>query len=111
MPRSVSKTASSDGPSRHFKSHGALLFGLLASLRPAALVTGMAQRGDLGQEAEVRSVDPHVNGSPVITYEAIRPIEKAYFQGTIYLRLELVGLERVAAAAGSAGYAATRAKA
>jgi hypothetical protein len=44
----------------------------------------MAQRGDRGQEAEVRSVDPDVNGSPVITYEAIRPMEKAYFQGTIY---------------------------
>ncbi|MBI4610037.1 MAG: MMPL family transporter [Candidatus Rokubacteria bacterium] len=33
---------------------------------------------------EVRSVDRDVTGSPVITYEAIRFMEKAYFQGAIY---------------------------
>lgn len=33
---------------------------------------------------ELRSVDPDVTGSPIITYEAIRLMEKAYLQGTIY---------------------------
>jgi hypothetical protein len=33
---------------------------------------------------DLRSVDPDVTGSPIITYEAIRLMEKAYFQGTIY---------------------------
>ncbi|MFQ5520971.1 MAG: MMPL family transporter, partial [Candidatus Methylomirabilia bacterium] len=33
---------------------------------------------------ELRSVDPDVTGSPVITYEATRLMEKAYLQGTIY---------------------------
>jgi hopanoid biosynthesis associated RND transporter like protein HpnN len=33
---------------------------------------------------ELRSVDPDVTGSPVITYEAIRLMERAYLQGTIY---------------------------
>ena len=33
---------------------------------------------------ELRSVDPDVTGSPVISYEAIRYMEKAYFQGTVY---------------------------
>jgi hopanoid biosynthesis associated RND transporter like protein HpnN len=33
---------------------------------------------------EVRTVDPNVTGTPVITYEAIRLMEKAYFQGTLY---------------------------
>lgn len=34
--------------------------------------------------AELRSVDPDVTGPPVIRHEAIRLMEKAYFQGTIY---------------------------
>ncbi|MBI4588368.1 MAG: MMPL family transporter [Candidatus Rokubacteria bacterium] len=33
---------------------------------------------------ELRSVDPDVTGSPVITYEAIGLMEKAYLQGTVY---------------------------
>jgi predicted RND superfamily exporter protein len=33
---------------------------------------------------ELRSVDPDVTGSPVITYEAIRLMERAYLQGTAY---------------------------
>ncbi|MBI4240770.1 MAG: MMPL family transporter [Candidatus Rokubacteria bacterium] len=33
---------------------------------------------------ELRSVDPDVTGPPVITYEAIRLMEKAYLQGTAY---------------------------
>jgi hopanoid biosynthesis associated RND transporter like protein HpnN len=39
---------------------------------------------------ELRSVDPDVTGPPVITYEAITLMEKAYFQGTAYAFL-LVG--------------------
>ncbi|HUO64773.1 MAG TPA: hypothetical protein VMT97_13755, partial [Terriglobales bacterium] len=33
---------------------------------------------------ELRSVDPDVTGAPIITYEAIRYMERAYYQGTIY---------------------------
>jgi uncharacterized protein len=33
---------------------------------------------------ELRSVDPDVTGAPVITYEAIGYMERAYYQGTIY---------------------------
>jgi predicted RND superfamily exporter protein len=39
---------------------------------------------------DLRSVDPDVTGAPVITYEAIRYMERAYYQGTIYAFL-LVG--------------------
>ena len=34
--------------------------------------------------SELRSVDPDVTGSPVITYEAIRLMERGYVQGTLY---------------------------
>ena len=40
---------------------------------------------------DLRSVDPDVTGAPVITYEAIRYMERAYYQGTIYAFL-LVGI-------------------
>jgi len=33
---------------------------------------------------ELRTVDPNVTGSPIITYEAIRLMERAYLQGTVY---------------------------
>ena len=33
---------------------------------------------------ELRSVDPEVTGAPIITYEAIGFMERAYYQGTIY---------------------------
>ena len=33
---------------------------------------------------ELRTVDPDVTGSPIITYEAIRLMERAYLQGTVY---------------------------
>ena len=33
---------------------------------------------------ELRSVDPAVTGSPVITYEATRLMERGYLQGTVY---------------------------
>ncbi len=33
---------------------------------------------------EIRSVDPDVTGTPVISYESLRLMEKAYRQGTIY---------------------------
>jgi len=39
---------------------------------------------------ELRSVDPEVTGSPVITYEATVLMERAYLQGTVYAFL-LVG--------------------
>ncbi len=41
---------------------------------------------------ELRSVDPDVTGSPIITYEAIRLMERAYLQGTIYAFLVVGGL-------------------
>ena len=34
--------------------------------------------------ADLRSVDPDVTGTPVITYEAIRLMERAYKQGTVF---------------------------
>ena len=34
--------------------------------------------------AELRTVDPAVTGTPIITYEAIRLMERAYKQGTAY---------------------------
>ena len=39
---------------------------------------------------ELRSVDPDVTGAPIITYEAIRLMERSYVQGTAYA-LVLVG--------------------
>ena len=36
---------------------------------------------------ELRSVDPDVTGSPIITFEAIRLIERAYVEGTLYALL------------------------
>jgi predicted RND superfamily exporter protein len=33
---------------------------------------------------QLRRVDPEVTGTPVITYEAIRLMERAYIQGTLY---------------------------
>ena len=41
---------------------------------------------------ELRSVDPDVTGSPVITYEAIRLMERAYVQGTAYAFILVTGL-------------------
>jgi uncharacterized protein len=40
---------------------------------------------------ELRSVDPDVTGAPIITYEAIGHMERAYYQGTIYAFL-VVGM-------------------
>jgi predicted RND superfamily exporter protein len=40
---------------------------------------------------DLRSVDPDVTGAPIITYEAIGYMERAYYQGTIYAFV-LVGL-------------------
>jgi uncharacterized protein len=40
---------------------------------------------------ELRSVDPDVTGAPIITYEAIGHMERAYYQGTIYAFL-VVGI-------------------
>ncbi len=41
---------------------------------------------------ELRSVDPAVTGPPIITYEAIRFMERAYLQGTIYAFVLVAGL-------------------
>jgi hopanoid biosynthesis associated RND transporter like protein HpnN len=42
--------------------------------------------------AELRTVDPLVTGSPVTSYEASRMMEKAYFEGTFYAVLLVLGL-------------------
>jgi uncharacterized protein len=34
--------------------------------------------------SDLRSVDPDVTGTPVITYEALKLMERAYLQGTVY---------------------------
>jgi hypothetical protein len=44
---------------------------------------------------ELRSVDPGVTGSPVISYEASRLMETAYFQGTLYAALLVMLLAAV----------------
>ena len=41
---------------------------------------------------ELRSVDPAVTGSPVITYEATRLMERGYLQGTVYAFILVGGL-------------------
>ena len=41
---------------------------------------------------ELRSVDPDVTGSPVITYEATRLMERGYRQGTVYAFVLVAGL-------------------
>jgi uncharacterized protein len=42
--------------------------------------------------AELRTVDPDVTGTPIITYEAIRLMERAYKQGTLYAIILVSGL-------------------
>src|SRR2546430_15824108 len=42
------------------------------------------REGALRFITELRSVDPDVTGTPVITFEAIRFMERSYQQGTIY---------------------------
>ncbi len=44
---------------------------------------------------ELRSVDPDVTGTPVITYESIRLMEKAYHQGTVYAFVLVAALSAV----------------
>ncbi|MBI3635453.1 MAG: MMPL family transporter [Candidatus Rokubacteria bacterium] len=41
---------------------------------------------------ELRSVDPDVTGTPIITNEAIRLMERAYVQGTVYAILLVAGI-------------------
>jgi uncharacterized protein len=41
---------------------------------------------------ELRSVDPDVTGTPIITYESIRLMEQAYLQGTVYALVLVSGL-------------------
>jgi uncharacterized protein len=41
---------------------------------------------------ELRSVDPDVTGSPIITYEAMRLMERGYRQGTAYAFILVAGL-------------------
>jgi hopanoid biosynthesis associated RND transporter like protein HpnN len=42
--------------------------------------------------SELRSVDPGATGSPVISYEAGRMMERAYFEGTLYALILVVAL-------------------
>jgi hypothetical protein len=42
--------------------------------------------------AELRAIDPEVTGTPIITYEAISLMERAYRQGTLYAVLLVIGL-------------------
>lgn len=44
---------------------------------------------------QVRTVDPGVTGSPVISYEASRLMEKAYFYGTLYAAVLVTALSAV----------------
>jgi predicted RND superfamily exporter protein len=42
--------------------------------------------------AELRTVDPEVTGAPVIAYESIRLMKRAYLEGTVYATLVVIGL-------------------
>jgi hopanoid biosynthesis associated RND transporter like protein HpnN len=42
--------------------------------------------------ADLRTVDPQVTGTPIITHEAIRLMERAYKQGTLYAIVLISGL-------------------
>jgi predicted RND superfamily exporter protein len=42
--------------------------------------------------AELRQVDPDITGTPIITFEAIRLMERAYRQGTVYAIVLVAGL-------------------
>jgi ABC-type transporter MlaC component/preprotein translocase subunit SecF len=66
---------------------------LLLQISPAVNIwtrEGMQQFVD-----EVRTVDAAVTGSPVISYEASRMMERAYFEGTFYAVLLVLALAGV----------------
>jgi uncharacterized protein len=54
----------------------------LLQIHPAVDIWG--REGATRFVTELRTVDPDVTGTPVITFEAIRLMERAYRQGTIY---------------------------
>jgi hopanoid biosynthesis associated RND transporter like protein HpnN len=54
----------------------------LLQIHPAVDIWG--REGAQKFVEELRTVDPDVTGTPVITYEAIRLMERAYKQGTLY---------------------------
>jgi hopanoid biosynthesis associated RND transporter like protein HpnN len=54
----------------------------LLQIHPAVDIWG--REGAARFVSDLRSIDPAVTGTPVITYEAIRLMERAYRQGTIY---------------------------
>jgi uncharacterized protein len=54
----------------------------LLQIHPAVDIWG--RDGSTSFVGELRSVDPDVTGTPVISYEAIRLMERAYLQGTVY---------------------------
>ena len=45
--------------------------------------------------AELRTVDPAATGSPVISYEAGRMMERAYFEGTLYALVLVIALSGI----------------
>ena len=56
--------------------------GFLLQIHPAVDIWDRA--GASRFVTELRTVDPHITGNAVITFEAIRSMERAYQQGTIY---------------------------
>jgi hypothetical protein len=62
----------------------------LMQIHPAVDIWG--REGARRFVTELRSVDPEVTGTPVITFEAIRLMERAYQQGTVYAILVVAAL-------------------
>ncbi len=64
--------------------------GFLLQIHPAVDI--WEREGASRFVQELRAIDPEVTGTPIITYEAITLMERAYKQGTIYAVLLVSGL-------------------
>ena len=62
------------------------------SCRSTRAWTSGSARGRERFVSELRAVDPEVTGTPIITYEAITLMERAYRQGTLYAVLLVIGV-------------------
>ncbi len=64
--------------------------GFLLQVHPAVDI--WEREGASHFVSDLRAIDPDVTGTPIITYEAITLMERAYKQGTIYAVLLVTGL-------------------
>jgi hopanoid biosynthesis associated RND transporter like protein HpnN len=89
-PTAVSITDLPDELRRKFVGHSG---AFLMQIYPA--VNSWTREGMQQFVAELRAIDPAVTGSPVISYEASRLMEKAYLQGTLYATILVSALAAV----------------